>query len=116
MAIEMQVGWQILLLIWGIPVLIALAIWLFIYKRISQKHKNGVKFFEPGSSGIWKSKLAWKVAAFMGLQSLIFYVTISWLPEMLISFGMSESAAGFMLSYFQFVGIPASFIILVLAV
>src|SRR5690625_7748404 len=51
----------------------------------------------------------------MGLQSLIFYVTISWLPELLISFGMSESAAGFMLSYFQFVGIPASFIIPVVA-
>src|SRR5690625_7906198 len=62
-----------------------------------------------------KPKLACKCATFMWLQLFIFYFTISWLPEMLISFGMSESAAGFMLSYFQFVGIPASFIIPVVA-
>lgn len=115
LTIGMQLGWQLSLLIWVIPVVIALVIWLFIYRQANQQQKNGVKFYEAHSSGIWKSKLAWKVATFMGLQSLIFYVTISWLPEMLISFGMSESAAGFMLSYFQFVGIPASFIIPVVA-
>src|SRR5690625_5216925 len=116
LTIGMELGWQLSLLIWVIPVVIALVIWLFIYRQANQQQKNGVKFYEAHhSSGIWKSKLAWKVATFMGLQSLIFYVTISWLPEMLISFGMSESAAGFMLSYFQFVGIPASFIIPVVA-
>src|SRR5690625_3826809 len=115
LTIEVGLGWQLSLFVWVIPVIIALIIWLLIYKKVNQHDKNGVKFFEPRSSGIWKSKLAWKVASFMGLQSLIFYVTISWLPEMLISFGMTESTAGFMLSYFQFVGIPASFIIPVVA-
>src|SRR5699024_7488770 len=57
----------------------------------------------------WKSPLAWQVALFMGLQSLIFYVTISWLTEILIDFGVSQTAAGFFLSYFQLLGIPVSF-------
>src|SRR5699024_9000165 len=67
-------------------------------------------------SGIWKSNLAWKVALFMGFQSLIFYVTISWLPELLMDEGMRKATAGYMLSYFQLLGIPISFIIPMIAV
>lgn len=115
LAVGMELGWQLSLFVWIFPALIALIIWLYLYKQFFKQEKNGLKFIEPRSSGIWKSKLAWKVAIFMGLQSLVFYVTISWLPEILISFGMSKSTAGLMLSYFQLVGLPASFIIPILA-
>lgn len=52
----------------------------------------------------------------MGLQSLIFYVTISWLAEILIDIGLTQTTAGFMVSYVQLVGIPVSFIMPMLAV
>src|SRR5699024_10642866 len=77
--------------------------------EIKKPQKEETHFETKGSSSIWKSPLAWQVALFMVLQSLIFYVTIFWLTEILIDFGVSQTAAGFFLSYFQLLGIPVSF-------
>src|SRR5699024_1335114 len=61
------------------------------------------------------SPLAWQVALFMGFQSSLFYVTISWLPEILHGNGVSIATAGWMLSYTQMIGMPASFLVPVIA-
>ncbi|MFC6177718.1 MFS transporter [Companilactobacillus huachuanensis] len=53
-------------------------------------------------------KAAQKLTIFMGLQSLIFYSLISWLPAIYQSLGATSSEAGMLLSIFQFVGIPAA--------
>lgn len=66
-------------------------------------------------SNLWKSPLAWQVTLFMGLQSFIFYVMVSWLPEIMQSFGFSVSAAGWLIAYVQFVGLPSTFLAPVLA-
>ena len=50
------------------------------------------------------SKLAWNVALFMGLQSLTFYILITWLPDILIDRGISAFRAGWMLSVLQATG------------
>jgi len=108
----LQLGWQLSLLVWIIPALIGLIIWMIIVIKNKQVKSTEQMYFESkNSSGIWKVPLAWQVALFMGLQSLIFYTMISWLPEILIFYGMNKASAGFMLSYFQFIGIPISFII-----
>lgn len=118
LAEELNLGWQLALLVWAIPAVIGLIIWLIIYKNNRKNTSDKqLKFFESKKgSGIWKSNLAWKVALFMGFQSLIFYVTISWLPELLMDEGMRKATAGYMLSYFQLLGIPISFIIPMIAV
>lgn len=108
-------GWQVALLIWMIPVVIGLFIWFYL----AQKNKKLDQFTyldKQQSKGMWRSSLAWHIALFMGLQSLIFYVSISWLAEILIDFGMTQTMAGFMVSYFQLLGIPVSFIMPILAV
>lgn len=64
---------------------------------------------------IWKDRFAWTIALFMGCQSALFYIMISWLPEILIDQGMSAVNAGFMLSLFQVVGIPVSFMMPMIA-
>jgi CP family cyanate transporter-like MFS transporter len=46
------------------------------------------------SKGIWRSSLAWQVTLFLGINSLVYYVIISWLPAILISHGYSEAQAG----------------------
>lgn len=113
----LQLGWQIALLAWIFPALIGVILWFVIAKKNKQESSDKLSFLEnKGNSGIWKSTLAWKVALFMGFQSLIFYVTISWLAEILIDFGMEQTTAGFMVSYVQLLGIPVSFIIPILAV
>lgn len=40
-----------------------------------------------------KNRLAWQVTTFLGVNSLVFYILISWVPALLISLGYSEMAA-----------------------
>lgn len=44
--------------------------------------------------GIWRSALAWQVTLFLGINSLVYYVIIGWLPAILQSLGYSEAQAG----------------------
>ncbi|CAM3428006.1 Putative transporter YycB [Marinicrinis lubricantis] len=103
-------GWRGALACWVFLSLLALIVWL---PQLRKVHHGGDTGKRDGA--IWRSKLAWQVALFMGLQSLLFYVTIAWFPEILRERGMSEAAAGWMLSLLQFVSLPASFIIPILA-
>jgi CP family cyanate transporter-like MFS transporter len=51
---------------------------------------------EPGEyRSPWRSALGWQVTIFMGLQSTIFYVLITWLPTIEQSDGISPALAGF---------------------
>ena len=54
------------------------------------------------ATSVWKSALAWQLAIFMGLQSLLFYTIAAFLPSIWISKGLSEVEAGSMASIFQF--------------
>ena len=49
----------------------------------------------------WRTRLAWQVTSFMGLQSTLFYIAISWYPAILRDNGFSPSAAGWLLTLFQ---------------
>ncbi|EKN71617.1 ABC transporter permease [Neobacillus bataviensis LMG 21833] len=110
----LNLGWQGALIVWGIPVVAAIFVWAFLLK-MNQGSQKGIKRVSSASTIIWRSPLAWQIAIFMGFQSFLFYVTISWLPEILHSRGMSMGTAGWMLSFTQLVGLPASFFIPVIA-
>ncbi|MEV0019683.1 CynX/NimT family MFS transporter [Streptomyces tendae] len=56
----------------------------------------------------WRSRLAWQVTFFMGLQSLAFYTAVAWLPSILVDRGTSSTTAGWMLFYYQVVSLAAS--------
>jgi CP family cyanate transporter-like MFS transporter len=47
---------------------------------------------------VHRHALAWQVAAFMGLQSLSYYATLSWLPTLFRDRGVSAAAAGGLLA------------------
>jgi CP family cyanate transporter-like MFS transporter len=49
----------------------------------------------------WGSLLAWQVTAYMGLQSMVFYVTVAWYPTMLRDAGMPVATAGWLLTLYQ---------------
>lgn len=53
-----------------------------------------------------RDPMAWCVAGFMGLQSLVFYVLASWLPAVLDDAGYDTATAGLMLSAAMLIGIP----------
>jgi CP family cyanate transporter-like MFS transporter len=51
----------------------------------------------------------------MGFQSLVFYAVVTWLSAILHDQGMSATSAGWIVSLFQLVGIPSSFLVPMLA-
>jgi CP family cyanate transporter-like MFS transporter len=51
---------------------------------------------------VHRHALAWQVTAFMGLQSLLYYAAVSWLPELFRDRGMSAGNAGILLAVMGF--------------
>lgn len=64
----------------------------------------------PRGVNIWRNKVAWYVTGYMGMQSFLFFSATGWLAVYLISEGMSEQQAGFMLSLSPLLGVGGSFI------
>lgn len=114
LASGLNLGWQGALLVWGIPTVLAILIWMYLLKLNGGK-RSSLKGVSLSVTKIWRSPLAWQIALFMGFQSFLFYVTIAWLPEILISHGITREKAGWLLSFTQIVGLPASFFVPVLA-
>ena len=113
----LQLGWPLALLTWVIPAILGMVIWFSISRRSNKGPRQQVKPLDrQRNNKIWRSKLAWQIALFMGLQSLIYYAMVSWLAEILISYGLTKTTAGFMVSYYLFLSIPVSAIIPMIAV
>jgi MFS transporter, CP family, cyanate transporter len=68
-----------------------------------------------GVLAMGRSALAWQVTAFMGLQSLTYYATLSWFPTMLRERGVSAVHAGDLLALMNFGNAVTCLLIPVLA-
>ncbi|EKU16104.1 major Facilitator Superfamily protein [Streptococcus intermedius BA1] len=55
-----------------------------------------------------KNKKVWAIIIFGGLQSLLFYTCLTWLPTMAIQAGISNASAGFLASVFNLISLPFS--------
>jgi CP family cyanate transporter-like MFS transporter len=107
-------GWQGALGIWAALSLLASILWVPQLKnKLSVQPQIIPSVKKPKL--LWRSPIAWAVTFFMGLQSLLFYCTSAWLPEMLVSDGMTAEKAGWMISLLQVAQLPMTFIIPILA-
>lgn len=108
-----QYGWQASIGIWMILGIIALVVWI-PQLRFRKVHKTP-QINETKKNSLLRSKLAWQITIFMGLQSLLFYSIVSWLPTILQERGMTADKAGWMLSSVQFAQLPITFIMPIIA-
>ncbi|MGB3145411.1 MAG: MFS transporter, partial [Maribacter sp.] len=108
-----NLGWRTALLVWGIPSLLAFFIWMPQVSRLTKSSSS--RSFKEAMKKLGNSRLAWNVALFMGLQSMVFYIILAWLPVILQSRGYDAAFAGWMLSLSQATGIIGSLIIPYLA-
>ena len=103
-----RLGWQGSLGFWLLLALLGLVVWI---PRLREHHVP-----DPArGSTFWRSPLAWQMTLFMGLQSLLFYVNIAWLPTLLHSRGFSLALSGWLVSLVQIVSLPGTFIIPIVA-
>ena len=103
--------------VWAAPAAIAAILWL-----PQLAHGGPAKSAEPAGPArpatrvrVHKHALAWQVTAFMGLQSLLYYAALSWLPTMFRDRGTSAVTAGNLLSLMGVGNLATSLLIPVLA-
>jgi len=102
-------GWQGALSFWALPALAAAAVWVPI------AHRTHDPVRAPAPHPLLRDPVAWSIAAFFGLQSMCFYSSTSWLPEILQDSGISEGRAGTLNGVSNLVQILPAFAVPVLA-
>lgn len=85
----MGLGWKNALASWFILTVITILIWLPQVKNQAAPAASAKK--AAAGTSIWKSGLAWWVTLFMGVQSLLFYSLVAWLPTIVTSKGDRKS-------------------------
>ncbi|WP_046176364.1 CynX/NimT family MFS transporter [Domibacillus indicus] len=106
-------GWRAALGFWIIPAAAAIAVWLTQWPYIRHPLKAGKHTYKK--TRLKGSALAWQITAFMGIQSLLFYSLVAWLPDILHEQGLEAESAGWMLSLIQFTQLPFTFIVPIIA-
>jgi CP family cyanate transporter-like MFS transporter len=91
----------------AVPMIIAVVVWL---PQLRHKTKEA-----PSSSSrrtrsqVHRHALAWQVTAFMGLQSLTYYATVSFLPNLFLSRGLPAGETGLIGSLLGIGGLVSGF-------
>src|SRR5215831_18691248 len=88
--------------LWALPALAAVLAWLPQWRfRTTPADQGGLSGGRPLVK-VSRHILAWQVMGFMGLQSLIYYSALSWLPIMLRDRGAGAEHAGNLLALMNF--------------
>lgn len=103
-------GWKSSIGIWVILTIFTLLIWLPQIRGNRRAMMVSTEEKDAPEINLYKSRLAWAVTLFMGLQSLLYYCLTAWLPNVMQDWGMTEEASGWTLSYLQFAQLPTTFI------
>ncbi|MDI9931104.1 MFS transporter [Rhodococcus sp. IEGM 1354] len=97
-------GWRIALGLWSIPVALA-SVWMAIFGRAFARGRSvaGPATIPDAAPprrrpGVLTSPVAWSLTAFMGLQSLMTYSMIAWLPTIFRDRGVDARDAGLLLT------------------
>ena len=83
-------NWKIGISVWAIPAILAAIIWIPLLRKakpMPDAHENHFK-------ELLRSKKAWLVSIYMGVQSANFYTQVAWMPKILIDKDYSAAEAG----------------------
>ena len=106
-------GWQgALAVTGGAPAVLALIAWL---PQLDRGARPAPVQAAHVPARLWRSALAWQVTVFMGLQSMVFFCLVAWLPDLLQEQGLAASSAGVVLGVVQAASLVSSMTVPVLA-
>lgn len=81
-------GWPAALAVWALPALLAAAVWIVAAGGRAEPVRA------PQPHPLWRDPIAWSIAAYFALQSMSFYSTNTWMPQIMQSTGIGEGDAG----------------------
>lgn len=109
-------SWRVGLGIWSLTAAVALAVWL-AQLALTRRDRTGTgtgtipAAAAPSRLRITRSRTAWALAAFFGLQATAAYATMGWLPQIFQDAGISDSESGLLLAVSMAVSAPLAFVI-----
>jgi CP family cyanate transporter-like MFS transporter len=101
--------------VWAAPAALAVLLWL---PQLGYRTAGAVPLAEGAPRAgikVYRYALTWQVTAFMGLQSLVYYAALSWLPTIFQDRGASAVTAGNLLALMGVGNLATSLIVPVLA-
>lgn len=102
-------GWRGALAFWALPAVAAGLVWLPAARR------PGTLASAPVAVGLRRSRVAWTVSLYFGVQSTAFYAQLAWLPTILQADGASDAHAGALQAFAALVSTPFALAVPVLA-
>ncbi len=110
-------SWQTGLAVWGALAAVAVLPWLVLTRHSSTRApKTRTTARQQGSApapalSITRSRTAWALACYFGLQATAAYITMGWMPQIFRDAGVSAGTAGVLLAVTMAMGIPLAFVI-----
>jgi MFS transporter, CP family, cyanate transporter len=107
-------GWRWALAAWALLALVAAAVWWAATRHAGGSAEPAVPApgERPAGVPVWRSPLAWAVAAVLALQSVLYYAVTTWLPTLLTDeVGADLAAAAAAATLFQVLGIPGTLVV-----
>jgi MFS transporter, CP family, cyanate transporter len=110
LSVHLSGGWRSSLAVWAAFAVLALVCWL----PVTRKESAPILATQPSKATpaptVWRSLVAWHVTIFMGVQFLIYYVTIGWMPLFLAAHGYAAADAGWLLTLYQVMAFAVGFV------
>ncbi|WP_405446736.1 CynX/NimT family MFS transporter [Streptomyces erythrochromogenes] len=113
-------SWRAGLLVWAALAVAAVLLWLPIARAARRADRAQAAAAASGASAavrsdagprVVRSRTAWALACYFGLQATGAYITMGWLPQIFRDAGVSASAAGVLLAVTMVMGVPLAFVI-----
>jgi MFS transporter, CP family, cyanate transporter len=101
--------------LWAAPAALATLLWLPQLRYRQAPAARPARVGAPVHVKVYRYALAWQVMAFMGLQSLLYYAALSWLPTIFQDRGTSAVTAGNLLALMGAGNLAAAWLVPVLA-
>ncbi|MGW2884745.1 CynX/NimT family MFS transporter [Streptomyces griseoruber] len=117
-------GWRPGLALWAGLAAAAVPPWLFFAREHRQRPKTPAPEPAPGGPAaahargelpdrlrITRSRTAWALAVFFGLQATAAYITMGWMAQIFRDAGVSAGEAGLLLAVTMAMGVPLAYVI-----
>ncbi|WTI40278.1 CynX/NimT family MFS transporter [Streptomyces sp. NBC_00589] len=116
-------SWQSGLAVWAGLAAAAIVPWIALVRARGAESASGATArrtdagtrtparHEPDEFRITRSRTAWALAVFFGLQATAAYITMGWMAQIFRDAGVSAGTAGLLLAVTMVMGVPLAFVI-----
>src|SRR5699024_2324696 len=106
-------GWRLSLGVWAILTFCGLLFWLVRAARTDNTADKRSAQSAPTQRAaprvnLWRNRLALQLAVYMGVQSAVFYMSLTWLPTVEQAFGVDPVATGVHMFVLQVVAVAGN--------